>query len=76
MKRFFILMLVLAASTVFAEDTDFHKAFLQERLDKIQIQYNLGKTMMEKAQLEYNSVQAELNQLNSKPTDTKQEKKK
>lgn len=77
MKKIVVLIimvvLAMAASAVFADDQDLKKAALQEKMARIQAEFNLGKSMMEKAQLEYAVTQ---NELNSLPTKTAEDTKK
>lgn len=77
MKKIVVLIimvvLAMAASAVFADDQDLKKAALQEKMARIQAEFNLGKSMMEKAQLEYAVTQ---NELNSLPTKTAEDMKK
>ncbi len=70
-----IVVLAMATSVVFAEDQDFKKAALQEKMARIQAEFNLGKSMMEKAQLEYAVTQNELNSLPTKTTEDTKKKK-
>lgn len=61
--------MVLFVCPVFANDGP-TQGELQEKLNRIQAEFNYGKIMMEKSQLEYQIVQSQLQALQSKPTVT------